>query len=145
MTDKQGEFLRPRKVIVVGAGPVGCLSALSFAKQGWEVEVFEARPGKSTFHCPFRKRTWWLITRSALPADMREPEAKANLSLRSINLAISSRGISALCVVDPAIADRFMQNVIPMHGRMIHDNLGHCQSQLYDRDGQVSNSTRVRS
>ncbi|CAE6418730.1 unnamed protein product [Rhizoctonia solani] len=116
MTDKQGEFLRPRKVIVVGAGPVGCLSALSFAKQGWEVEVFEARP------------------------DMREPEAKANLSLRSINLAISSRGISALCVVDPAIADRFMQNVIPMHGRMIHDNLGHCQSQLYDRDGQAINS-----
>ncbi|CAE6534134.1 unnamed protein product [Rhizoctonia solani] len=108
--------LRPRKVIIVGAGPVGCLSALSFAKQGWEVEVFEGRP------------------------DMREPEAKANLSLRSINLAISSRGISALCVVDPAIADRFMQNVIPMHGRMIHDNLGRCQSQLYDRDGQCINS-----
>ncbi|CAE6503360.1 unnamed protein product [Rhizoctonia solani] len=106
----------PRKVVIVGAGPVGCLSALSFAKQGWEVEVFEGRP------------------------DMREPEAKANLSLRSINLAISSRGISALCVVDPAIADRFMQNVIPMHGRMIHDNLGRCQSQLYDRNGQCINS-----
>ncbi|KAG8733837.1 kynurenine 3-monooxygenase, mitochondrial precursor [Ceratobasidium sp. 423] len=116
MAHKPGEFLRPRKVVIVGAGPVGCLSALSFAKQGWEVEVFEGRP------------------------DMREPEAKANLSLRSINLAISSRGISALCVVDPAIADRFMQNVIPMHGRMIHDNLGQCQSQLYDRDGQSINS-----
>ncbi|KEP50776.1 kynurenine 3-monooxygenase [Rhizoctonia solani 123E] len=116
MAHKQSGFLRPRKVIVVGAGPVGCLSALSFAKQGWEVEVFEGRP------------------------DMREPEAKANLSLRSINLAISSRGISALSVVDPAIADRFMQNVIPMRGRMIHDSLGRCQSQLYDRDGQCINS-----
>ncbi|CAE7221146.1 unnamed protein product [Rhizoctonia solani] len=116
MSHKQDGFLRPRKVVIVGAGPVGCLSALSFAKQGWEVEVFEGRP------------------------DMREPEAKANLSLRSINLAISSRGISALCVVDPAIADRFMQNVIPMHGRMIHDNLGRCQSQLYDRNGQCINS-----
>ncbi|KAF8758419.1 Kynurenine 3-monooxygenase [Rhizoctonia solani] len=71
---------------------------------------------------------------------MRELEAKANLSLRSINLAISSRGISALCVVDPAIAERFMKNVIPMHGRMIHDNLGQCHSQLYDRDGQAINS-----
>lgn len=30
-----------------------------------------------------------------------------------------------------------MQNVIPMHGRMIHDNLGRCESQLYDRHGQV--------
>ncbi|KAJ1310429.1 hypothetical protein OPQ81_007162 [Rhizoctonia solani] len=116
MAHKQGEFSRPRKVVIVGAGPVGCLSALSFAKQGWEVEVFEGRP------------------------DMREPEAKASLSLRSINLAISSRGISALCVVDPAIADRFMQNVIPMRGRMIHDNVGQCQSQLYDRDGQCINS-----
>ncbi|CAE6504132.1 unnamed protein product [Rhizoctonia solani] len=116
MTDKESCFLRTRKVVIVGAGPVGCLSAMSFAKQGWEVDVFEGR------------------------SDMREPEGKANLSLRSINLAISSRGISALRVVDPAIADRFMQSVIPMHGRMIHDNLGRCQSQLYDRDGQCINS-----
>lgn len=69
--------------------------------------------------------------------DMRDPEMKSKLSLRSINLAISSRGITALSVVDPAIADRFMENVIPMHGRMIHDSRGKCESQSYDPNGQV--------
>lgn len=72
------------------------------------------------------------------PLDMRDPEVKSKLSLRSINLAISSRGITALSVVDPAIADRFMENVIPMRGRMIHDSRGQCQSQLYDPHGQAS-------
>jgi hypothetical protein len=57
MTSKQSELERRRKVVIVGAGPVGCLSALSFAKQGWEVEVFEGRPGKRVFCCLFRKRT----------------------------------------------------------------------------------------
>ncbi|KAG9125990.1 kynurenine 3-monooxygenase, mitochondrial precursor [Ceratobasidium sp. 392] len=108
--DKQ----RPRKLTVVGAGPVGCLAALAFAKLGWDVEIFEARP------------------------DMRDPEVKANLSLRSINLAISSRGISALSVVDSNIAARFMENVVPVHGRMIHDGRGRCESQRYDPNGQVS-------
>ncbi|QRV86106.1 kynurenine 3-monooxygenase [Ceratobasidium sp. AG-Ba] len=110
--DKQ----RPRKLIVIGAGPVGCLAALAFAKLGWEVELFEGRP------------------------DMREPEAKANLSLRSINLAISSRGISALSAIDPHIAARFLENVVPVHGRMIHDSRGQCQSQQYDPNGQCINS-----
>jgi kynurenine 3-monooxygenase len=35
-----------RKVVVVGAGPVGCLAAMAFAKQGWDVDVLEARPGR---------------------------------------------------------------------------------------------------
>lgn len=38
---------RPRKAVVVGAGPVGCLAALALAKQGWNVGVFEIRPGGS--------------------------------------------------------------------------------------------------
>ncbi|KAG8686946.1 kynurenine 3-monooxygenase, mitochondrial precursor [Ceratobasidium sp. 394] len=71
---------------------------------------------------------------------MRDPAAKANLSLRSINLAISSRGISALSVVDPNIAARFMDNVVPVHGRMIHDSRGQCESQRYDPNGQCINS-----
>ena len=36
-----------RKAVIVGAGPVGCLAALSMAKMGWEVEVYEGRQGKS--------------------------------------------------------------------------------------------------
>ena len=34
-----------KKLIVVGAGPVGCLVAFSLAKMGWSVEIYEARPG----------------------------------------------------------------------------------------------------
>jgi len=37
-----------KKAIVVGAGPVGCLSALALAKRGWLVDLFEARPGSLT-------------------------------------------------------------------------------------------------
>lgn len=34
-----------RKAVVVGAGPVGCLAAIMLAKQGWNVVVYEGRPG----------------------------------------------------------------------------------------------------
>ena len=37
----------PRKADVVGAGPVGCLAAISLAKMGWSVEIYEYRPGAS--------------------------------------------------------------------------------------------------
>jgi kynurenine 3-monooxygenase len=39
-----------KKAIVVGAGPVGCLTALALAKRGWVVDLFEARPG--SLPCP---------------------------------------------------------------------------------------------
>jgi hypothetical protein len=34
-----------KKLIVVGAGPVGCLAAIALANMGWEVEIYDARPG----------------------------------------------------------------------------------------------------
>lgn len=34
------------KIVVVGAGPVGSLAALYAAKRGYQVEVYELRPGK---------------------------------------------------------------------------------------------------
>lgn len=34
-----------RKAVVVGGGPVGCLSAMALARMGWDVEIYEARPG----------------------------------------------------------------------------------------------------
>ena len=51
---------------------------------------------------------------------------------------MSSRGIAALKAIDPGASDRFLHSVIPMKGRMIHDVQGHLDSQLYDRNGQVS-------
>ena len=43
------ESPRSRKAVIVGAGPVGCLTAIALAKQGWNVEVYEGRPG--TYIC----------------------------------------------------------------------------------------------
>jgi len=103
---------RPRKAVVVGAGPVGCLTAIALARRGWQVELFEGRP------------------------DLRAPSSKKT-QLRSINLAISHRGLVAIQVIDPLAAQRFLQTVIPMKGRMIHHANCTLDSQLYDRDGQV--------
>ncbi|KAG1768355.1 FAD/NAD(P)-binding domain-containing protein [Suillus occidentalis] len=105
-----------RKVVIIGAGPVGCLAAIAFAKMNWQVQIYEARP------------------------DLRLSSSKAAAQQRSINLAISSRGIAALRAVDAYAAERFLQTVIPMRGRMIHDRDGNLQSQPYDRDGQCINS-----
>lgn len=72
-----------------------------------------------------------------LSPDLRLPSSKAATQQRSINLAVSSRGIAALRAVDPVISQRFLQAAIQMRGRMIHDVNGKQQSQLYDKDGQV--------
>jgi hypothetical protein len=69
---------------------------------------------------------------------MRLPASKAAAQQRSINLAISSRGIAALqAVLGPEATARFLQTVIPMRGRMIHHVNGKLDSQQYDRHGQV--------
>lgn len=39
---------RRRKALIVGAGPVGALTALSLHRRGWEVEVWESREGISS-------------------------------------------------------------------------------------------------
>lgn len=39
----------PQKVVVVGAGPVGSLAALYAAIRGYEVEIYELRPGMFSF------------------------------------------------------------------------------------------------
>ena len=38
---------RQRKALVVGAGPVGALTALSLHRRGWDVEIWESREGQS--------------------------------------------------------------------------------------------------
>lgn len=106
----------PRKAVVVGAGPVGCLTALALAKRGWQVDLLEGRP------------------------DWRLPSSKAAAQQRSINLAISHRGIAALEAIDPTVAERFLDRAIPMRGRMIHAQNGQLDSQSYDRDGQCIHS-----
>lgn len=62
-------------------------------------------------------------------------------NLRSINLAISARGITALRSVSPSLADELLQEAIPMKGRMIHHGAkggNKREAQAYDpKDGEV--------
>ena len=68
---------------------------------------------------------------------MRLPSSQAAAQQRSINLAVSSRGRAAIQAIDPVAASGFLDNVIPMRGRMIHNSSGNLESQPYDRNGQV--------
>ncbi|KAJ2172371.1 kynurenine 3-monooxygenase, mitochondrial precursor, partial [Coemansia sp. RSA 532] len=63
---------------------------------------------------------------------IRLPEHSDLVEHRSINLAISERGFSALRRLDPELEARVKEHVIPMHGRMIHALDGKQTSQAYD-------------
>jgi kynurenine 3-monooxygenase len=78
-------------VTVVGAGPVGSLLALTLARRGLTVDVYERR------------------------ADMRRGDVPAG---RSINLAVSTRGLYALHEV--GLDDDVLREAVPMRGRMTH-------------------------
>ncbi|KAI8808094.1 hypothetical protein BJ742DRAFT_678319 [Cladochytrium replicatum] len=99
------------KVVVVGGGLVGSLAAVLFSKRGWSVEVYEAR---------------------------RDLRTDPNHSGRSINLALSVRGIAALKAA--GVDTDVLGTVIPMKGRMIHSVEGKQSSQPYGLFGECINS-----
>ena len=80
-----------QKVIIVGAGLSGSLLAIYLAKRGIAADVYEAR------------------------GDMREEKIAAG---RSINLALSNRGIAALKEI--GLDEYMLSEAVPMRGRMIH-------------------------
>ena len=94
--------------VVVGAGLAGSLMSVFLARRGFEVEVFERR------------------------ADMRQGVAAGG---RSINLALSTRGLQALSRVGMARAITSL--AIPMSGRMIHAVDGGLDFQPYGKQGQA--------
>ncbi len=101
-----------QKVIIVGAGLSGSLLAIYFAKRGIECDVYESR------------------------GDMREEEISAG---RSINLALSNRGIAALKEV--GLDDYMLSQAVPMSGRMIHTLEGQTKLLPYSgREGEYINS-----
>src|SRR6185295_7023531 len=101
-----------QKVILIGAGLAGSLLAIYLAKRGIEVDVYEAR------------------------GDMRRKEVAAG---RSINLALSDRGIAALREV--GMDEYMLSEAIPMHGRMIHSKSGETKLLPYSgRKGEYINS-----
>ena len=57
---------------------------------------------------------------------------------RSINLALSNRGLKALEEI--GVADKIARIAIPMHGRMMHAPDENLTFQPYGKDGQYINS-----
>lgn len=98
-------------IAIAGAGLVGSLLSIYLAQRGHRVSVFERRP------------------------DMRQRTVDAG---RSINLALSNRGLRALDEV--GLTAEIKKAAIPMHGRMMHDRQGKLTFQPYGREGQFINS-----
>ncbi|MEY2486359.1 MAG: kynurenine 3-monooxygenase [Verrucomicrobiota bacterium] len=93
------------KLALIGSGLAGGLLAAYLGRREYEVDLYERR------------------------ADPREGNMVGG---RSINLALSTRGIHALQQL--GIADQVLQYAIPMRGRMIHDKSGNLHFAPYDRD-----------
>jgi len=106
--------MKEKKVVVVGGGLVGSLAALSMARLGFRVEVVE------------RREDW---RHSGAEAELDVNLADKSVSKRSINLALSKRGIEAL--KDVGLEKEVMELTIPMHGRAIHTSHG-LMFQRYD-------------
>ncbi len=100
-----------KDIVIVGAGLVGSLLSIYLSKRGYNVRVYERR------------------------ADMRKEKMSAG---RSINLALSDRGLLALEKV--GLADEIKNIAIPMHGRHIHNINGSTAFQPYGKQGQFINS-----
>jgi kynurenine 3-monooxygenase len=95
----------PRTITLIGAGLNGPLLAIFLAKRGFRVAIYERRP------------------------DMRQVRMSAG---RSINLALSTRGIHAL--TEAGLWQSMQEIVIPMRGRMIHSVAGALVFQPYGKN-----------
>ena len=93
------------KFVLIGSGLAGGLLAAYLGRRGYDVDLYERR------------------------ADPREGNIVGG---RSINLAISTRGIHALEEI--GVADEALQHAIPMRGRMIHDKSSALHFTPYDVD-----------
>jgi len=100
------------KVIIIGAGLAGSLLAIYLAKRGIAVDVYESR------------------------GDIRTEGFSGG---RSINLALSDRGIAALREV--GMDEYMLAEAMPMYGRLIHSPTGEKRLLPYSgREGEYINS-----
>src|SRR3954471_16758954 len=91
-----------KRIAIVGAGLAGPLLACYLARDGFDVTVYERRS---------------------------DPRVAGFVGGRSINLALSARGIDALNRI--GLADEVLKTVIPMRGRMLHEPDGSVAFQYY--------------
>jgi kynurenine 3-monooxygenase len=96
-------------VAIIGGGLAGSLLACCLARRDVPVRVYERRP------------------------DPRAGKAERG---RSINLAISERGLDALRRI--GLADQVMADALPMRGRMIHPVEGPLDFQPYSARGDLA-------
>ncbi|MCK6456313.1 MAG: FAD-dependent monooxygenase [Phycisphaerae bacterium] len=92
------------RFVLVGGGLAGGLLATYLGRAGYHVDLYERRA---------------------------DPESGNFVGGRSINLAVSTRGIHALEQI--GLADEVLKSAIPMRGRMIHTPDGRLYFQPYDK------------
>ncbi|HSC08326.1 MAG TPA: NAD(P)/FAD-dependent oxidoreductase [Steroidobacteraceae bacterium] len=97
--------MRPTAVTIIGAGPAGSLLGIFLARRGFVPTLYERRP------------------------DMRRTSIAAG---RSINLALADRGIHALGRA--GVLELVRPLMIPMRGRLLHDENGATSLQRYGQD-----------
>mmetsp|Transcript_51995 Transcript_51995/g.129464 ORF Transcript_51995/g.129464 Transcript_51995/m.129464 type:complete len:473 (-) Transcript_51995:237-1655(-) len=93
-----------KTAVVVGGGLVGCMTGVLLAKDGYTVKIFELRED-------YRSKASD-ASNSSLHGQL------TNTTKRSINLALSHRGLCALRAA--GLEDKVMREAVPMEGRMIH-------------------------
>ena len=100
------------KIAIAGAGLCGTMMAIRLAEYGYQIDLYERR------------------------TDLRKTDISAG---RSINLALSDRGLKALDMI--GLKEKVSEEIIPMHGRMIHPSEGENAMYSYSgRKGEYINS-----
>ena len=103
---------KKENIVIVGAGLCGSLLALRMAQRGYRVNVYESRP------------------------DLRKTDISAG---KSINLALSDRGLKALRLA--GVEEKARSICIPMRGRLMHDAQSNTfESNYSGRAGEYINS-----
>ncbi len=103
-------------VVIVGAGLAGSVLAAQLGQRGTEVDVYERRP---------------------------DPRATGAERGRSINLAISTRGLTALEQI--GLREEAMARSLPMRGRTVHSLNAETTFQPYSADGSRAINSISRS
>ena len=106
----------PGSVLLVGAGLGGSLLSILLGRSGHAVRAYEMRP---------------------------DPRQGPLVGGRSINLALSARGLHALETV--GLLEEVMAIAVPMRGRMIHDPSGRTAFQPYGTEAWHANHSVSRA
>lgn len=111
LNNRKQYLQKMKKAIVAGAGLVGSLLSIILSKRGYSVEVYEKR---------------------------KDPRLASIYSGRSINLALSNRGIEALKIA--GVLEDVIPYCLPMKGRIVHQPGKEAVLQPYSRFGNYINS-----